>query len=267
MRTLFSRALLVLALGALALPAEAQQRRGPAQATTPSPTAQPAAWPAAPADAPDAEHGRDIAANGTQGGAPPCAQCHGMNGAGNGTDAFPRIDGQSAYYLFKQLNDYASGARDNPIMGPIAQGLSETERQDVAAYFGQLPYVATPASGPPAQAPQGGVDGGSAQDSAAPPDQRLVEAGRRIVTFGIAQREVQNCTNCHGPEATGMPPAMPRLAGQWASYTQAQFQAFHDGTRKNDVAAVMRDLAQRLNADEVAAVAAYLAAARLGDAR
>jgi cytochrome c553 len=41
------------------------------------------------------------------------------------------------------------------------------------------------------------------------------------------------------------------------AYTRAQFEAFRSATRKNDVAAVMRDLAQRLGDDEVAVISTY----------
>jgi thiosulfate dehydrogenase len=234
-RVLLGTALVVLAIA----PAAAQPRPPAANTQAPAPAApQPAA------SAASAEQGQGIAEQGTSAGALPCAQCHGMNGAGNGADAFPRLDGQSAYYLFKQLNDYASGARENPIMGPIAQSLSEAERQDVSAYYGALRFA------------------GPVQTSAPAPqmDQQAARAGRTIVEVGVAERGVQGCVNCHGPQAMGLAPTTPRLAGQWASYTRAQFEAFRNGTRKNDVAAVMRDLSSRLNDDDVAAISNYLEA-------
>ena len=55
-------------------------------------------------------------------GAPACAQCHAFNGGSDGSGAFPRIAGQSAYYLGKQLRDFTSGVRANAIMSPIAKG-------------------------------------------------------------------------------------------------------------------------------------------------
>ncbi len=228
-RAWFAAALAALAAGA----ALAQTASGPAGGS------------ASARAAPDAERGRRIVENGTSSGAVPCAQCHGVDGSGVGSDAFPRIDGQPAFYIFKQLNDYASGARDNPIMGPIAQSLSETERQDLAAYFGSLPFVASP---PPTSDPQ------------------LSRTGRVIATMGIPERGVQGCVNCHGPDGAGIAPATPRLAGQWASYTRAQLDAFRQGTRNNDVAAVMRDLSRRMNEGDMAAASAYFEAQRPGRA-
>jgi len=233
-------AVLAILAGLAAAPAATQPRPPMGTGTqTPAPTApQPSARPAA---APNVERGRQIAENGTPAGALACTQCHGMDGAANGSNTFPRIDGQPAYYLFKQLDDYASGARDNPIMSPIAQSLTEEERQDVAAYYGTLRFVERPVSQAGAQA-----------------DVQAMRMGREIVNVGIAERGVQGCANCHGPEAAGLAPATPRLAGQWANYARAQFDAFRDSTRKNDVAAVMRDLSHRLTDDEIAAVSTYL---------
>jgi cytochrome c553 len=80
---------------------------------------------------PDASHGAVIAAQGTPNAAPACAQCHAFNGVSDGSGAFPRIAGQSAYYLAKQLRDFTSGVR--VIMTPIAQALTADDIADVAA--------------------------------------------------------------------------------------------------------------------------------------
>ena len=71
----------------------------------------------------DAEHGAVIAAQGTAAGAPACAQCHAFNGVSDASGAFPRIAGQSAYYLARQLRDFASGVRTNALMSPVAKGV------------------------------------------------------------------------------------------------------------------------------------------------
>jgi len=73
---------------------------------------------------PDPKHGAVIVAQGTAAGAPPCAQCHAFNGVSDASGAFPRVAGQSAYYLASQLQDFASGVRASAIMSPIAKALS-----------------------------------------------------------------------------------------------------------------------------------------------
>ena len=52
----------------------------------------------------------------------PCFMCHGLDGVGDSAGAFPRLTGQAAFYMYKQLIDYASGARPNDVMTPIARG-------------------------------------------------------------------------------------------------------------------------------------------------
>jgi len=79
-----------------------------------------------------------IAAQGTLNGAPACAQCHAFNGVSDGSGAFPRIAGQSAYYLAKQLRDFTSGIRVNAIMTPVAGALTADDIADVAAYFAEI---------------------------------------------------------------------------------------------------------------------------------
>ena len=65
---------------------------------------------------PDARHGAVIVAQGTAAGAPPCAQCHAFNGVSDASGAFPRLAGQSAFYLAGQLRDFASGVRASALM-------------------------------------------------------------------------------------------------------------------------------------------------------
>jgi cytochrome c553 len=69
-----------------------------------------------------------------QGKAETCGGCHGEDG--NTTDPnFPRLAGQHESYLIKALQDYKSGARKNPIMNGIAEGLSEEDMKDISAYY------------------------------------------------------------------------------------------------------------------------------------
>src|SRR5688572_28812021 len=52
-----------------------------------------------------------------------CIGCHGSRGEGNPESGSPRIAGQSAYYLLKQLDSYVNGSRRDRVMEPIARGL------------------------------------------------------------------------------------------------------------------------------------------------
>lgn len=194
----------------------------------------------AEARAPDTAHGREIALNGTPGGAQACASCHKLDGTGDTSGAFPRLTGQAEFYLYKQLTDYADGLRDNQVMAPIAQHLSEAEKQDVAGWYAS-------ASGP-FMPPQTG-------------DGRLIERGGMLSAVGSAENNIAACSNCHGRAGAGMPPSFPSLAGQYARYIRDQFAAWKDGSRRNDPLDVMRDIAARLPDGDVNAVAEYFARA------
>ncbi|MDX1488160.1 MAG: c-type cytochrome [Acidiferrobacterales bacterium] len=65
-----------------------------------------------------------------------CTGCHGADGLGVGT--FPALAGKDADYLAKQLRDYKSGARPNPMMATIAKSLSEQDIADLAAFYASL---------------------------------------------------------------------------------------------------------------------------------
>lgn len=68
-----------------------------------------------------------------------CAACHGKTGNESVTPDTPKIGGQHADYLEKALNDYKTGARNNPIMAAMASGLSEQDIRALARYFSRQP--------------------------------------------------------------------------------------------------------------------------------
>ena len=67
-----------------------------------------------------------------------CAACHGSDGNSPMTPEYPKLAGQPADYLEKALRDYKKGARKNPLMMPLAQGLSKRDIKDLAAYYSSL---------------------------------------------------------------------------------------------------------------------------------
>jgi cytochrome c553 len=184
---------------------------------------------------PDAKHGAAIVAQGTAAGAPPCAQCHAFNGVSDASGAFPRLAGQSAYYLAAQLSAFASGVRVSAIMSPIAKALSHDDIADVTAYFAgvRAPFLPLKA-----------------------PDAALVKRGKELARAGSAERQIPTCDNCHGPGGNGEPPAIPYLAGQYAHYIAFTLQMWRQGFRKNSPDA-MEAIAKKLDDQEIADVAAY----------
>jgi cytochrome c553 len=183
---------------------------------------------------PDAKRGAVIAAQGTA-QVPACAQCHAFTGASDSGGAFPRIAGQSAYYLVKQMHDYTSSARANAIMSPISKALSANEIADVAAYYAS-------------------VD--SQFPSFAAADAAIVQKGKQLARVGDAAGAVQACNNCHGPDGAGATPAIPYLAGQYAQYISSQLQMWKHGMRNNSPES-MAPIAKQLDDQQIAAIATY----------
>jgi cytochrome c553 len=179
--------------------------------------------------------GAVIAAQGTMAGAPPCAQCHAFNGVSDASGAFPRVAGQSAYYLAEQLRDFASGMRSNALMTPIAKALTADDIADVTAYFAGLDAPFLPLR---------------------KPDDALVKAGEQLAKVGSESRRIQACDNCHGPGGAGEPPALPYLAGQYAPYIAFELRMWQRGYRVNSPDG-MAVVARALDDREVEAVAAY----------
>lgn len=199
------------------------------------------------AAAADLERGRAVAMGAVETpiGASACFVCHGLDGAGDASGAFPRLSGQAAWYLYKQLKDYASGARPNDIMSPIARLLTDQEMEEVAVYYAaqRAPAART-----------------------TDPDPRSLQAGGAISARGLPGKEVAACVNCHGAAGRGLPPSFPYLAGQYAPYTELQMMLWKRGERRNDPLGVMRHIAQQLSPEEIRALAAYFEAVGNPDA-
>lgn len=169
-------------------------------------------------------------------GLPACLSCHGANG--NSTIAVnPKLSAQFEAYTHKQLVDFTTPQRNNPVMSTYAKMLSEEDKRNIAA------YLATQKVKP-----------GAAKNK------DTVELGRKIYRGGIADKGVAACASCHGAAGAGIPVQYPRLAGQHQDYTMAQLAAFKNGTRGNS--AQMTTLAQRLSDAEMQAVADYIAGLR-----
>lgn len=75
-----------------------------------------------------------------------CAACHGANGLSARPDA-PNLAGQPAIYVAEQLRAYRSGRRRHEVMSLVAQPLSDTDIEDLAAWFEAIRVEATPPPG------------------------------------------------------------------------------------------------------------------------
>jgi len=158
-----------------------------------------------------------------------CFICHGMNGESS-TPNFPRLSGQDASYLARQLADYRSGKRRSDTMQPMVTDLSDKDFALLGAFFAAQPTVAHPVVEPD-----------------------LVPIGKRLFTQG--KDGGPSCASCHGNEARGSE-GSPRLAGQHAQYLVVQMQQFQ--RRERPQSAVMGKVAAKLSERDMRAVAAYL---------
>jgi cytochrome c553 len=163
-----------------------------------------------------------------------CAACHGFDG-NSLLPSNPSIAGQHADYLLKQLGEFKSGVRNNPIMTPIAASLSTSDMRDLAGYYNALPAKQM-----------------AAKDAA------LVEQGRKLYRGGNAANGLAACAGCHSPNGAGIPAQFPRLASQHADYVAGQLRAFRAGDRVNDPNQMMRITAVKLTDKEISALAEYI---------
>jgi cytochrome c553 len=162
-----------------------------------------------------------------------CAGCHGERGIAPNRQ-FPDLAGQSAVAIYKQLHDFKSGSRVNPIMSAMVQPLSEEQIVDVSAYFAAgTPRVVEPAS---TYVPEEGV--------------------LRLVERGDPARALPACNACHGSNSGG-PIEAPALSRQSNEYVASQLHAFKTGARRNDIYTRMRSVAGKLTEREVDALADF----------
>ena len=183
-----------------------------------------------------------------------CGDCHGAAAQGQTLDKvtlgnagiYPRLAGQPAAYLYRQLVSFARGLRISAEMQPMAAALSEQDRIDIAVHLAglQTPYAVAPAV---------------AQD--------VLAIGRALATQGRDERGVSRCDGCHGPDAIGVAPNFPYLMGQNAKYLADQIAAWRTGTRKNSLLRLMEPVARGLEPGEIEAVARYYESLRPGTAR
>nr|WP_136250682.1 c-type cytochrome [Ningiella ruwaisensis] len=170
-----------------------------------------------------------------------CAACHGTDG-NSAIPLNPKIAGQHAGYLYKQLEEFKLASqtggkegRNNAVMNGMAAPLSEQDMKDLAAYF-------------------------ASQDlkiGAAPED--VIAQGEALYRGGDAERGITACIACHGPGGKGMNLAgFPVIGGQHAQYTEQQLKMFRSGERNNDLNGMMRGVSSKLTDEDIRILSAYL---------
>ncbi|HNT37788.1 MAG TPA: cytochrome c4 [Rubrivivax sp.] len=173
-----------------------------------------------------------------------CVVCHGQEGRAARDGYYPRIAGKPEGYLFNQLANFREGRRHNRAMNHLMQRMSDDYLHAIARWFAELdlPY-------PPAQA-----HGLSAAQQ---------RAAQRLVFEGAPERRIPACVSCHGAAMAGRLPAMPGLLALPADYLIGQLGAWRTGQRKAAAPDCMAEVARRLTAEEVGAVARWLSSQTL----
>lgn len=167
-----------------------------------------------------------------------CVACHSVDG--NSVDPlYPKIAGQHAEYIARQLTLFKSGKRQNPIMLGIAMTLSDQDMLDLGAHFAAQtvkPDIA---------------------------DEALVPLAQGLYRIGDAKRGIPACMSCHGPTGRGNPAARyPAIASQHGRYTADMLRRFRGGEIHGDAVDVngnlMPQIAAKLSDAEIEALASYI---------
>ncbi|MDU0353365.1 c-type cytochrome [Paraglaciecola aquimarina] len=171
-----------------------------------------------------------------------CGACHGADG-NSAISLNPKLAGQHAKYLVKQLNDFklasqtgGSEGRNNAVMNGMAAALSEQDIQDIAAYFSS----------------QTGTQGETPEN--------FVELGSKLYKGGDLERGITACIACHGPRGNGTSlSGFPDISGQHTDYVKAQLKAFRSGDRTNSANGMMEDIAKKMSDNDIEVLANYVA--------
>lgn len=174
-----------------------------------------------------------------------CAACHGMDGNSLNPE-WPSLAGQHPDYSVKQLEafracgtnpaDTQACTRNNVLMVGQAIALTDQDIADLAAYYSKQKLAGKQA------------------------DPELVAEGERLYRGGNKETGVPACIACHGPTGRGnLIAGWPSVAGQHATYSNAQLTAYRGKTRTSDGdTQMMRNVAARLTDDEIRAVSSYI---------
>lgn len=161
-----------------------------------------------------------------------CFLCHGAQGEST-SEIFPRLAGQHAEYITKQLTAFQSGQRKSTAMAEMVSKLTPDEMLALGRYYEKMSI--------PREEPK---------------DPQLAAMGRYIFHNGNKFSGVPACVACHGTAAEGTA-TLPRLATQFSGYIHTQLKSFNKRERTNDNA-VMHAVVEKMTELEMAAVAEYV---------
>jgi cytochrome c553 len=136
----------------------------------------------------------------------PCQGCHRKDASGRVSGAYPRLSGQHATVLMKQIVDIRAGRRTNEKMEPFIEDhvLTPYQIADLAAWLQALPI-----------SPNNGKGPGTG-----------VSRGKQLYD--------KDCADCHGAKGEGRSTSYyPMVAAQHYRYLLREAQFIRDGDRRN----------------------------------
>jgi cytochrome c553 len=224
-----------------------------------------------------------------------CSLCHMPNGKGRPENA--PVAGLPVQYFIQTMMDFKNDLRKsgdprkaNTIrMAGFAKAMTDAEIRQAAEYFGSMPWTqwirVTEVSTVPKTRIQGGMFLRLEGNETEPIGNRIIEApenteqteimrnprsgfvayvpqgsvakGQALVTTGGNGRTVA-CSTCHGANLTGMGP-VPGIAGRSPSYLARQMHDMQLGTRKGTWTELMKPVVEKLTADDLITISAYVA--------
>jgi cytochrome c553 len=161
-----------------------------------------------------------------------CSACHGVDG-NSLVPMYPKLAGQGASYIAKQLADFKSSTRKDPLMAGMVAGLSEQDMADLGAFY--------------------------ATQKTSAGDGKTSDLGQQLYFGGDFSRDISACVACHTASGQGVSQAkFPSIAGQNVDYLTKQLKTFRTGERENDNNSIMRKIAVKLSDADIAALAQFM---------
>lgn len=159
-----------------------------------------------------------------------CQGCHGEDG-NSATADFPKLAGQYAAYIQKQINDFKNGARKDPVMTDMAATVTNNQDLlDIAAYFAS---------------------------------QKLMKGAGPVISKTAQYRflDGNGCVSCHGVNGKGFAPnnsTAPVIGGQHKDYLVKQLKDFKSGARNNEASGMMAMISGFMSDAEINDIANYI---------
>ncbi len=174
-----------------------------------------------------------------------CVDCHGRDGRSVAGPRVPDLQRLSREYIATTMRAMRSGERATGVMQPVATRLTEQEIDEAARYFGRL----QPLNSQVASSQVTGTDSTeSSIESQVIGSLDAVPEGLRIVNEGDKRQKIPACIECHGRDRSSA--SYPSLIGQSSKYIETQLALYADRSRGGGQAAVMYDIADKLNEEQ-----------------